>query len=48
MLGDAWAWDRKTPSVDISPLTAASLALWGFNRYGRSRTAPYDLVRSVG
>lgn len=28
-LGDAWAWDRKKPTVDITPLTAATLALWG-------------------
>ncbi len=26
-LGDAWAWARKTSSVDISPLVAATLAL---------------------
>lgn len=28
-LGDAWAWARKTSSVDISPLVAVTLALWG-------------------
>jgi hypothetical protein len=28
-LGDAWAWDRKNSSVDITPLVAATLALWG-------------------
>lgn len=28
-LGDAWAWDRLNSSVDISPLVAATLALWG-------------------
>jgi hypothetical protein len=27
-LGDAWAWSRKNSSVDISPLVAATLALW--------------------
>lgn len=47
-LGDAWAWDRKHKTIDISPLTAVTLAAWGYNRYGRSRIAPYDLVRSVG
>lgn len=46
-LGDAWAWDRKNAVVDISPLTACTLALWGFNRFGRRKTAPYDLVASV-
>jgi hypothetical protein len=28
-LGDAWAWSRKNSSVDISPLVAVTLALWG-------------------
>ena len=28
-LGDSWAWDRKKPTVDITPLTSATLALWG-------------------
>lgn len=26
-LGDAWAWQRRDPSVDVSPLVAATLAL---------------------
>ena len=46
-LSDAWAWDRKGASVDISPLVAVTLAAWGFTKYGRSRKAPYDLMRSV-
>jgi uncharacterized protein YkuJ len=28
-LGDAWAWSRRLSSVDISPLVAVTLALWG-------------------
>jgi hypothetical protein len=28
-LGDAWAWSRKNSTVDISPLVACTLALWG-------------------
>ena len=28
-LGDAWAWSRRNSTVDISPLVAATLALWG-------------------
>jgi phage terminase large subunit-like protein len=28
-LGDAWAFSRSASSVDISPLVAATLALWG-------------------
>jgi hypothetical protein len=27
-LGDAWAWSRKSSTVDISPLVACTLALW--------------------
>lgn len=25
----AWAWDRRNPSVDITPLVSVTLALWG-------------------
>ena len=28
-VGDRWTWDRKRSTVDISPLVAASLAVWG-------------------
>jgi hypothetical protein len=28
-LGDAWAWNRKSASSDITPLVACTLALWG-------------------
>jgi len=28
-LQDAWAWSRKSSAVDISPLVAVTLALWG-------------------
>lgn len=28
-LGDAWAWARRGASVDISPLVAVTLAVWG-------------------
>lgn len=28
-LSDSWAWARKTSSVDITPLVAVTLALWG-------------------
>lgn len=27
--GDRWAWNRKTAASDITPLVAATLALWG-------------------
>jgi hypothetical protein len=29
-LGDAWAWDRKNSSIDITPLVSSTLALWGW------------------
>ena len=28
-LGDRWLWDQEAASVDISPLVAVTLALWG-------------------
>jgi hypothetical protein len=32
LVGDAWAWTRKAASADISPLVAATLAVWGATR----------------
>ncbi len=32
-LGEAWGWSRKASSVDISPLVAVTLALWGSDSY---------------
>ena len=29
LLGDAWAWKRRSSSADISPLVAVTLAAWG-------------------
>lgn len=29
-LEDMWAWSRKDPESDITPVVAATLALWGF------------------
>ena len=28
-VSDGWLWDRKSASVDLSPLVAATVALWG-------------------
>ena len=28
MVGDAWRWDRRAKDIDVSPLVAASIALW--------------------
>jgi phage terminase large subunit-like protein len=38
-LGDRWAWGRKSSSVDITPLVAVTLALWGVQsgRFRRRR-----------
>lgn len=33
-LGDAWAWARRGTAVDICPLVAATLALWGWTVHG--------------
>jgi hypothetical protein len=30
-VGDAWAWARRGSGGDISPLVAATLALWGWS-----------------
>lgn len=32
-LGDAWAWSRKSSSVDISPLVGCTLAAWGLTTH---------------
>ncbi|WP_433233743.1 terminase large subunit domain-containing protein [Actinomadura nitritigenes] len=34
MVGDQWAFDRRVPGVDISPLEAAVLAAYGFTLQG--------------
>jgi phage terminase large subunit-like protein len=46
-LGDGWAWSRKATETDISPLVAATLAVWAHDKFA-ARKAPYDLLRSVG
>jgi hypothetical protein len=28
-VGEGWAWSRRLPTTDVSPLIAASLALYG-------------------
>lgn len=44
-LGDAWAWSRKSSSVDISPLVACTLALW---RLAEHRVYDGPLVEIFG
>jgi len=43
-LGDAWAWSRKTSTVDISPLVAATLAFWGSQTLRRPAPRLLDLA----
>jgi hypothetical protein len=31
-LADKWAWDKKNAANDISPLVAATLAVWGYKK----------------
>lgn len=33
----AWAWDRRSPAVDITPLVSVTLALWGRIVYGNKK-----------
>jgi hypothetical protein len=40
-VGDGWVWSRRLPAVDVSPLVAASLALFG------DRHRPADPVRPL-
>jgi hypothetical protein len=34
-VGDGWVWSRRTSTVDISPLVAATLAAWGWRTMPR-------------
>jgi hypothetical protein len=43
-LGDSWAWSRTSSSVDISPLVAVTLALWGC---ATAREAPEPTLPQV-
>jgi len=38
-LGDSWAWSRKNSAADISPLVAATLAVW---QASANLTSVYD------
>lgn len=41
-LADAWAWSRRGSSVDISPLVASTLALWGLQAPSEAPAAEAD------
>jgi hypothetical protein len=38
----AWAWDRKSPAVDITPLVSVTLALWGMIVHGNKKEIVMD------
>ena len=46
-LADAWAWSRKSSAVDISPLVAVTLALWGFQTQMDEAPQVWDLNEIV-
>lgn len=46
-LGDAWAWNRKDTESDITPLVAATLALFGHTYTGVKRPRPRNTNRKV-
>ncbi len=39
--GDAWAWTRKSAAADISPLVAATLALWAAGEPEKKPVEPW-------
>lgn len=45
-LGDAWAWSRRNSAVDISPLVACTLGMWGLDTAaaGEEEDRPFDLA----
>jgi len=45
-LGDAWALDRRSPGVDISPLVGAALAHWGASREGARVLSDEELLQT--
>ena len=46
-LGEAWGWARKSSAVDISPLVAVTLALWGFQTQAADVPQVWDLNEVV-
>lgn len=46
-LADSWAWDRRNSSVDISPIVAATLAMWGYKKhvFEKKVSAPWVVRR---
>ena len=42
-LGEAWAWDRKSSDIDISPLVSCTLALFGNSRRPKTKSRVINL-----
>lgn len=42
-LGEAWAWSRKSSDIDISPLVAATLAIYGNSRRPKKKSRVINL-----
>jgi hypothetical protein len=45
--GDLWRWSRTSTSVDISPLVAVTLALWGLKTQRTSEPIVWDISSMV-
>jgi phage terminase large subunit-like protein len=43
-VGDAWAWGRKQSNCDISPLVAASFAVWGHRSQMTGALSPEQIT----
>jgi hypothetical protein len=43
-LAGLWAWDRRNTAVDISPLVAATLAVWGHGKFSERKTNEVDFA----
>lgn len=41
--GDAWVWDRRSSSTDITPLVSVTLAAWALHSYA----APVDVADNI-
>jgi hypothetical protein len=44
LAGDGWAWARRNPGVDISPLMAVTLAKWGLGAEVEEDVDPLDNI----
>ncbi len=46
-LGESWVWSLRTSTVDITPLVASTLALWGLVTKKRKRPRVVDLNEAL-